>query len=718
MSILYAKSGPDWTSLKDHTEHVMWAVAAFAKYLGMDEEVAKNGAILHDLGKGHEVFQRRLKEGNRPGQTAFRHEIASLYFLSAFPCEQYDALIEMVVGHHKSVRSPKNKIGYGLLDLDNGYEYQDYHLGDWDNWSSEVFKLLNEFDVDCEPFPNSVAQENLLYCINYCKSKTRERGFSEWRGLLMGADHFASALISETKKNVVRAFKKPDLSFFNRTSSLYPLSFKNAQSEHRHTIVLAPTGAGKTDFLFKRTKNRVFYTLPFQASINAMFKRLSTDLKDTNPDLDMRLLHSTSAVIKRGKDNEEVALQPLFGSSIKVLTPHQLAGIAFGMKGYESMILDIRGCDVVMDEIHTYTEISQAIVLKLVEILYRLKCRLHIGTATMPSILYKKILSILGEDVLEVKLTNEEMDKYDRHVIHEIGDVDETRPIIKQAVNTNQKVLIVFNRVDRAQAAYIQLKEQFPGIPILLLHSRFKRGDRNEKEKLLLGLDDEGNPTQNFNTSKEACIVVSTQIVEVSLDISFDVMITECAPIDALIQRFGRINRKRTKENIGITKSIYVLPPPNDKNDAKPYDIEILKRSYKALPGDTLLRERDLQSKIDHVYATLDLKDIEGHCIFKSDGKIMIDQLTHIGEPILMTLLEIDSVACICESDISNYEMASHEKRLELEIPVRYYHVRHIKPLDKGNRPFPIPGHAYNSELGLETGKIKENFFNPEIQIL
>ncbi|MDZ7763228.1 MAG: helicase-related protein [Melioribacteraceae bacterium] len=63
----------------------------------------------------------------------------------------------------------------------------------------------------------------------------------------------------------------------------------------------------------------------------------------------------------------------------------------------------------------------------------------------------------------------------------------------------------------------------------------------------------------NFNSSDEACIVVSTQVVEVSLDISFDLMITETAPLDSLIQRFGRINRIRNNETIGKYKPIFVI---------------------------------------------------------------------------------------------------------------------------------------------------------------
>lgn len=712
---LLAKSAPEWTLLKVHLLHVSYAAIAFAKYLKMDEALAFKGSILHDIGKAQPEFQKRLR-GNHRATKVFRHEITSLLFLSVFPEEDYPALLEMVAAHHKSIK--RDAGDKGLLDLEEGYEYQDFHIGDWKEWSPKAFEILNDVGISCSPFSEEQARENLLVAIAYCQKKVRVRGYSEWRGLLMGADHYASALIDETEKHLKRAFKVADISFFNRTHELYPLSSKSTDSTKKHTIVVASTGAGKTDFLFKRTKGRVFYTLPFQASINAMYKRVANDLEPRNPDLDIRVLHSASMVVKRKGQEEESVLQSLFGSSIKILTPHQLAAIAFGLKGFEAMLLDLKGCDIILDEIHTYTGVSQAIVLKLVQILNQLNCRIHIGTATMPTALYNKVLEIIGNDLLEVKLTDQEMDQFDRHVIHKIGTFEESLDLISQAVSQNQKILLVFNRVARAQDAYRQMEKMYPDIPVLLLHSRYKRGDRNEKEKRLLGLDEKGIPIGQFNTSAKACIVVSTQIVEVSLDISFDLMITETAPIDALIQRFGRINRKRTSETIGKTKPIYLISPPECKSDALPYDLDTLRRSFEVLQDGQVLRERELQEKIDFVFPEIDFLNIEEHSVFKSDGRVTLDNLTHRSKSILFELLEIDSVSCICEGDLAEYENSYFERRLELEIPARYFTVRKMNQTQAGNKPFIIPDQSYDKNLGLDVKKITEFNFDVNNQLL
>jgi CRISPR-associated endonuclease/helicase Cas3 len=715
MEQLYAKSGPDWTTLKDHLEQVAWAARTFAKHTDLDENLAYKGAILHDIGKAHPEFQKRLKPGYRNSKV-FRHEISSILFLSAFAESERDALIEMVIGHHKSV---KNDIGgKGLLDLDDREDFEDFHLGKWNEWSPRAFSILCELGVSCTPFSEEQAVRNLSQTTAYCYEQTKKRGFSKWRGLLMGADHFASSLIKETENCLGRTFQKPDLSFYNRTHELYPLSFREANSQKKHTLVVACTGAGKTDFLFRRTRGRIFYTLPFQASINAMFQRVARDLSTANPNLDIRVLHAASTVITRNKENEEIALQSLFGSSIKILTPHQLATVAFGMKGFESLILDLQGCDIILDEVHTYTGISQAIVLKLIQILKSIDCRIHIGTATMPTVLYHKILELLGSDALEIKLSTDEIDKFNRHVIHKIKSFDSASQTIDSALQQDEKVLIVFNTVKRAQNIYKQLRDQYPHIPILLLHSRFKRKDRNNKEKLLLGLDDHGQPKGQYNTSTKSCIVISTQIVEVSLDINFDLMITETAPIDALIQRFGRINRKRTLSTIGKLKNIFVIEPGENKNDALPYDLGVLKRSFEILPDNEVLNERDLQSKIDYVFQSIDFMNIEEHSVFKSDGRITIENLTHTSKSILFELLDIDSVSCITEGDQSAYDASNFESRMEMEIPIRYRSVRKMNQSEKGNKPFIVPDAAYDPELGLDLKLVSEENFDVNNQIL
>ena len=102
-------------------------------------------------------------------------------------------------------------------------------------------------------------------------------------------------------------------------------------------------------------------------------------------------------------------------------------------------------------------------------------------------------------------------------------------PTIEGRLNDGDSVMVVCNTVKQAQDVFQELQHVTDNAK--LLHSRFILRDRERIEGEL----------------KDANLLVGTQAVEVSLDIDFDCLFTEPAPIDALIQRFGRINRKGKK---------------------------------------------------------------------------------------------------------------------------------------------------------------------------
>ncbi len=683
-----------------HLNSVAQAASVIACHVGLDEDLARKGAILHDIGKISPLFQRTLKKGyvHQPG-FVFRHEIASLLFISLFAEKERPALIDMIVAHHKSIYNDIG--GKGILDLDDNMDSFTRHATKFDEWSPVASGILREFGVETHEVSIEEARDNYEYVVEYCER--RPLSFSKWKGVLMAADHYASALAEKSEASLDKLFIKPDLSFYNRRHHLYPLSYIDADSSQKHTLVTAPTGAGKTDFLLRRCRGRVFYTLPYQASINAMYDRFINDLKDT--DAQVHLLHAASTLKVREKGIEESILQHHPGASVKVLTPHQMASIVFGIKGYEAMLLDLEGCDIILDEIHTYACEIQAIVLKIIEILRSINCRIHIGTATMPTVLHNKIVEKLGgkEDVFEVKLTDDILCTFNRHIIHKIADFGCCEALIKKAIKEDKKILIVCNQVKRSQQLYDNLAELYPDIDIMLIHSRFKRKDRTRLEQ---SLKDE------FNTSTKTCIVVSTQVVEVSLDISFDVMITECAPIDALLQRFGRINRKRTEETIGHYKDIYVIQPSENHNESLPYNSEILRKSFEVLPNNALLEEPLLQGMIDAVYPDAKFMNLDYAGVVFIDGQWVIKELCHNSKSALLEVLDINSAVCVVESDVDDY-VHHPDERLMLEIPVSYKSIAYngLKQADIGSRPFIIPDKAYEDDRGLLIDLTKPEFF-------
>jgi CRISPR-associated endonuclease/helicase Cas3 len=700
-----AKNGS--VTLLSHIRSVALFAQIAAQHAGLDVETARTGGLLHDIGKASPLFQRMIN-GQRPNPSdmSFRHEIASIFFLKIADMAIRPQMIDMIIAHHKSVLKDGRELG--ILDLDYYYgdEAFEYHAKDFELWKDDALGILNEAGLNTFPISKDDARETYQFTIDYCKQKGK--GWSVWKGLLVGADHIASAT-EDFRDKLPKLFAKPDVGFYNRRHELYPLSLIESDSLKIHTFVKAPTGAGKTDFLLKRCKGRIFYTLPFQASINAMYVRIKKDLENRTDDI--RLLHSISTLVIDGEKTEEKIIQDKFGASIKVLTPHQLASIAFGVKGYEAILFDLQDCDIILDEIHTYSDTVQSIVLKIVEILKNTGCRIHIGTATMPSTLENEIMKILGKDQTQyIQLPDSVLDTFDRHIVYKEDAFENILPAVVEAIDNRQKILIVCNRVANAQHVYDRMDELFPDIEKMQIHSRFKREDRNRKETCLKDV---------YNEMNEACIVVSTQVVEVSLDISFDMMITETAPIDALIQRFGRINRKRNVSTIGKYKPVYIIAPPEKEKDAKPYSLKVLQRSFDVLPDGELLKESNLQSLIDEVYPTIERIDINLDAVFVND-RWRLTELRHIPKSVLLEKLDIDSVVCITESDREEYGKATHEQRILMEIPVNYNSVRwkSLEQIFVGSHPFIVPDKSYSSERGLDLTKTNVENYDVSYQIL
>lgn len=686
-----------------HLRQVANAAAAIAQSLCMDAETARLGGWLHDIGKAHPVFQRRVRNTRtvEDDQLPFRHELASLFFLPLIDEALWPALCEMVVAHHKSVAEDKRE--RGLLDF---YEKKSSrtrktiingHLGPWDEWQPRALEVLKKSEsIGVRRIEADEALAALEWCVLYCTEEQEKSDWSRWRGVLMAADHMISALPDFDADGLKRLFKKPELDVFEKRSSeadaaLYPLSGKETRSDKPHTLVVAPTGAGKTDYLFRRCKGRVFYLLPFQASINSMRDRLKNLLPAGS---DIRVLHASSKLVE--KDEEEATLQPFVGAAVKVMTPHQLAKIVFAGPGFEAQLLDVRGADVILDEVHTYSEVTQAFVLELARVLVKNGCRVHVGTATMPRLLYERLLELLGgpEKTLEAALTDEELATYDRHAVHKVEDAESVESIVRDALAAGDKVLLVYNTVGRAQEAYKKLKDAHPDVLSMMIHSRYRRIDRAELEKRL---------TEEFNKGPGPCFVVSTQVVEVSLDISFDRMITEAAPLDALIQRFGRVNRVRSREIIeqGKVAPVHVIAP---SGKTLPYKAETVKASFDALPDGEVLRAVDLQGKLDGVYPELKVQEIGTHVRWSANG-FDLPPLRHIGKPVLMDLLEIESAACIRESDREAYEVSSWKERVGLEVPVIgkviWAHRDKYPQLQIGVNPLVVPDSDYSEEVGL-----------------
>lgn len=742
--------------LEEHTLHVVQAIESFAKAYAFDHELARKGAILHDLGKGHPVFQAMLIHKPRhqreewlsklAGSEAIRkelryrdldqvpthrHEYSSLAFLPLFPKREWPALVEMVVAHHKSIIGDKS--GRGLLDLleeENGDRslILETHLSYFEQWASAAIGVGADFGLPSKAITYEEAADALEYAIDYVEGMPSD--WSPYRGLLMTADHFASGFQNNTIQKTLELFQVPNTEPYERRTKserayLYPLSQIGVGVTKKHTLVTAPTGAGKTDFLIRRCKGRIFYTLPFQASINAMYKRFKKDF----PDADIRRVHAASKVSleiePEGRklaqaESEDTDMQHHPGAAIKVMTPHQLSSLVFGTPGHESIALDVHGQDVILDEVHTFSDKAQRMVLEVVQRLICLDCRVHIGTATLPTALAERLLTLLGGPgmVYQVELDKDALDDFDRHIIfktYEGSAIDKTAmySIIDLAIANGERVLIVANQVKRAQEIYDSLQKKYCDIPTVLIHSRFRRKDRAALERRVVELQDSDRETK-------AAIAVATQVVEVSLDISYDRMITEAAPLDALIQRFGRVNRKRKPKEERVLRPIHILAPSENPKETLPYDIEVVRRSYEVLPDGEVFKEQKTRSLLDQVYPESIPIPTSNDYQFLADGSCRMKKLEHRPRGVIIEALGIEGQCCILASDVEKYRFASHYEKPLYEIPVpgnfNRYNGLSIEP--SGSYPLILPDERYRFDETDRRGLISEKQVSRNSQII
>lgn len=678
--IIKAKS--NGLDLFSHSEAVKDTAYIFNSKGGfnLDREKIKWMCILHDLGKANPLFQSNMD--NQDFTNVCRHEISSILFIDCVPNEFKDEVALAILSHHKSINNDDRSL-YKLFEEQDDVLLKN-HINNIEVWGEVVKKYLfyhYDIKIDIPSYKRCVEiieyYFDIIENINY--------GYSLYRGLLMMADHFASCFENseERLKNITQLFEIPNVSCYESKNERYPLSLIDSNKEKRHTLCVAPTGVGKTNFMMKRTSKRVFYTLPYQASINAMYNRINNDIGNEYViGLKHSSINSISFIDERIK-----TLSSFYGMPVKIITPFQIMGIILRLKGYESLILDLEGQDIIFDELHTYNSMTKYYILSMVKFLVLLNCNIHICTATMPSWMQTDLISILGEENTQiVKLDNETLDSFNRHIVH----TEEKFNIhdIKKRYENGEKVLIVRNQVKLGINTYLELKKLIKDCKIMLIHSRFKRSDRVLKEQLLL---------ESFNSKDEPCIVVSTQVVEVSIDINFDVMYTDNADIMSLIQRFGRINRQR--KNIGVLKDVYVIK--HNEGSELPYDTKICDKTFDILSqyNNKVLEEKELQSIIDYVHPNNDDNVYEKANPFNDNGIWKQKMFSNVINTSLSKELEFEGYVGILESDLDDY---MNNKNKNLEIPLSY-EIKNFKPILNKNEKeigFIIPNNRYSYELG------------------
>lgn len=398
-------------------------------------------------------------------------------------------------------------------------------------------------------------------------------------GNLMRADHFAS-LVEESRSDItvsdIEAGNALSYEEFDRVLSrrfgrenYWQKAFFNSKPylKGENLVLVAPTGFGKTEFSYLWGAGRKnFLVLPMRAAVNKIWERTSTLVSAAgNLGSDcVALLHGDTALelyfFEKGKGiletegerRKAIELARHLSSPYIVGTADQVAPAALRYPGYERVFAALMNGALIIDEVQAYDPKAAAIVTHLIQQNSYFGGRTLLMTATLPPFILKELKNRIGlKEHQVVNLLDKEQDfpgiaSSCRHrlsfAFHEDG-FEPVRQQIVRAARNGKRVLVVMNTVQAACKIFESIKEVLSGqgdfIKVLLLHSRFTRQRRKELEEMVV---EELMPNRICKT-KVPCIVVATQVVEASLDINADMIFTEAAPADSLVQRMGRVYR-------------------------------------------------------------------------------------------------------------------------------------------------------------------------------
>lgn len=430
------------------------------------------------------------------------------------------------------------------------------------------------------------------------------------KGMLNKFDWTVSSGKIGSEENI--DFEKKKL--INNIDKRYGKNLRTVQQYMRekadsNVVIIAPTGSGKTEAaLYWLNGEKGFYTLPLKVSSNAIYKRIREEYSFK----DVALLHSKSlqkyieeSVDEQRKDDEEKSAKEkfektkMFSAPLTISTVDQLFLFVYKALGTEIMAATLKYSKVIIDEIQSYEPRIVAALIYGLKTISQMGGKFAIMTATLPPVLLdfmNKYGLIKNETYCFEDFSAENV--MQRHMIKLYEQEFNLEEIAEES--KTKKVLVICNTVKKAQETYRLLEEYTDNV--YSLHARYIKKHRKMLEKNIM----------QFSENRESIgIWVTTQIVEASLDIDFDILYTEMCTADSLLQRMGRCNRKGryipSKPNIKIYKTENAKRQVKNRiNNTGIYYRDLFERSWECM-GDyenQLFTEEQKINYINEVYDT------------------------------------------------------------------------------------------------------------------
>ena len=443
------------------------------------------------------------------------------------------------------------------------------------------------------------------------------------------------------------------------------------------TIIEAPMGEGKTEaalYLAERmcqasNKRGIYVALPTQATSNQMYSRVNAML-ETLGGHKSRLMHGAAFMmdtvaeddINISTDNPEA--EKWLGSSLRmglfdqngVGTVDQVMASVLRMKFSPLRMAGLFNKILIIDELHAYDAYMSKIIQSLLKWCHEYKVQAIVLSATLQksqkaSYLscykddaehfceekepYPLITQISNDGTIRSYATNSTMEAAYKFKIVPFGDNCEAiANYTLDKVRNGGCYCVLLNTIKKAQAVYRILLEKSANdeeLDIALLHAKVTVGEKAEAEKKCL--EKYGRAS---SCRPQKSIVVATQVLEQSLDLDFDGMITDLAPIDSLLQRIGRVHRHRLPvrpDSMKLPEIAVIIPAASAPTQLDTrygssghvyypfllFNTEQLIKKY-----ETINVPNDVRTVIEAVYGSIDEKNMKAwrDMSFSQDIKI------------------------------------------------------------------------------------------------
>ena len=561
----------------------------------------------HDVGKIILEFQNNIKKGKTSNN--YPHALYSFYLLRDLKYEsnlslEYELL--SVLGHHTQLYSSiyddqkniptflENEI---IMFIDLIYDtFINLGFNNYFELNKLKFNLNFTFNsIKFKRYRNNLITKSAQYNNKFLLKSI----FTFFFSILQLCDDYASYNFHNFVKNKQIFNEKVSGSVLNNPENyswrldedfyLKKLFIKYKPYEFQkilinnpeiNTLLFAPCGRGKTEAaigwalssLKKFNKNKIIFAMPTQVTSNAMWDRLSKIFGFDN----VGLYHGKSFIklndslnFKNLSDiHSEVFKGNVFFKPITITTiDHLIYSFVHGFSQADFALGNLQTSVIVFDEVHYYDKKTLNHLYTLYSFLREMNIPHILMSGTLPKFIinsldsYKKIIDFEGLNFQPflIEYSSEVLIKTkENHFI--------SKKLIKEIIknyNDGLKQFFIFNTIDRAKQFYFKLKNKYNNLNLILYHSQFTHNDRVKKENEII----------QKSLENSSFILIATQIIEISLDITSDIMYTELAPPDALGQRGGRLNRK--KEVGEFKMKIF------EAENYHPYDSDLIEKTRK-----------------------------------------------------------------------------------------------------------------------------------------